>query len=375
MNEQQTPLQTQPVAEEEIDFISLVKEVWDGRRTIILSVIFAAVLGILVALLSIKEYTATSVMVPQIGSDDQSKLGGLGGLAALAGITLDLSQNAELSPLVYPLIISSIPFQLELINAPLNFQNHPVPIDFYDYYYREPSFQDIVKKWTIGLPGILIKAIKGKPKELILPANITNQPIHITEDQYEVIEALGELISLDVDAKNGYLTLTAQMPEPLVAAQLAQKAQDLLQRYITEFKIEKVKDNLTFIQQRYDEIKAEFEKAQISLAIATDRNKNFTSGLSQIEIDRINTRYTLAFSVYQDLSKQLEQAKIQVKKETPVFTIVEPVTIPSITDGKPSRTIIVAIFIFLGGIVGILIIFSKHFLVTLKQKWQEVPEK
>jgi len=50
-----------------------------------------------------------------------------------------------------------------------------------------------------------------------------------------------------------------------------------------------------------------------------DRNKNFTSGLSSVETDRLQAKYTLTFGVYQELAKQLEQAKIQVKKETPVF--------------------------------------------------------
>lgn len=160
------------------------------------------------------------------------------------------------------------------------------------------------------------------------------------------------------------------MPEPLVAAQLAQKAQDLLQRYITEFKIEKAKANLDFIQGRYNETKSEFEKAQVSLATVNDKNKNFTSGLPRIETDRIQTRYTIAFSLFQELAKQLEQAKIQVKKETPVFTIVEPVTVPS-EKSKPKKAMIVAIWIFLGGIIGTGIVFGKGYIGTIKKKWND----
>jgi len=52
----------------------------------------------------------------------------------------------------------------------------------------------------------------------------------LTEDQYRVSKALDNIISLEVDAKQGYLTLTVVMPEALVAAQLAQKAQELLQQ-------------------------------------------------------------------------------------------------------------------------------------------------
>lgn len=370
MSQQQTPVKPAPIADDEIDLLALVKTLWNGRKTVIISVISGAILGVAVALLSPKEYTASTVMVPQIG-DSQSKMGGLGGLAALAGISLDINPGAELSPMIYPQITGSIPFQLELMNTPLNFEDHSQPITLFEYYtkYSKSSVLGSIKKYTIGLPGVIISAIKGKRKELSLPGDST-QPVLLTEDQYKIKKVLDEIVALDVNAKEGYLTLSARMPEALVAAQITKKAQDLLQRYITEFKIEKAKANLDFIQERYDETKAEFEKAQVSLAVVNDRNKNFTSGLPRIETDRIQTRYTISFGVFQELAKQLEQAKIQVKKDTPVFTIVEPVTVPS-EKSKPKKAMIVAIWLFLGGILGVGIVFGREYLGEIRSKWNE----
>lgn len=372
MTQQQTPAKPKPVADDEIDLLELVKTLWNGRKTILKSILICALLGVAIALFSSKEYTASTVMVPQVGGDGQSKLGGLGGLAALAGISLDMNQGNELSPIIYPQIVSSIPFQLELMKVPLHFQDYPQPVTLYDYYtkYKKTSVLASVKKYTVGLPGLLIKAIKGEPKELILPGDSTNQPISLTPGQIMVQKAMGDMVNLGLNAKDGYITLVVKMPEPLAAAQMAQKAQSLLQVYITEFKIEKAKAYLNFIQNRYNEAKAEFEKAQVDLAMKTDRNKDFTSGLSQIETDRIQTRYTLAFSVFQELAKQLEQAKLQVKKDTPVFTIVEPVTVPS-EKSKPKKAMIVFIWLFLGGIIGTGIVFGREFLGGIKEKWNE----
>jgi len=137
-----------------------------------------------------------------------------------------------------------------------------------------------------------------------------------------------------------------------------------MQNFITEFKIEKTKANLQFIQGRYDEIKAEFEKAQVSIAVVSDRNKNFTSVRPKIEFDRIQTRYTNAFSVFQELAKQLEQAKIQVKKETPVFAFVQSVFVPS-QKSKPNSLMIPIKWIMLGGIIGIAVVFGKGYLRTI----------
>ncbi len=62
----------------------------------------------------------------------------------------------------------------------------------------------------------------------------------------------------------------------------------------------------------------------------------------------MNNEYTLLFGVYSELAKQREQANIQVKETTPVFTVVEPVTIPT-ERSKPKRGLICIAFTFLGG--------------------------
>jgi len=367
MTEQQIPLQQKLKIDDEIDLLALVKIMWNGRKIVFRLAIIGAIIGTITALFSPNEYTVTTLMVPQLGGESQSKMGGLGGLATLAGINLGMSQGNELMPMVYPQIVNSIPFQLELMNTPLNFQNFPKPITLLEYYtkYNRRSVFGTIKKYTIGLPGMLIGAVKRKSKELELPVDSVLQPIQLSPDQFIVSNLLANIVSLDLNSKEGYISLTCRLPEAFAAAQLAQKAQKLMQRYITEFRIERVKADLDFIQGRYNEIKTEFEKAQVSLALVNDRGKNFTSGIPQIEADRIQTKYTIAFSVFQDLAKQLEQAKIQVKKETPVFAIVQPVIVPLIKS-KPNRSIIIFTWLFLCGFIGICIVFGKAFLSPTK---------
>ena len=271
MTEQQIHSHPNLIANNEIDLIiTLVKTIWNGRKTVFIAVITGAIIGVIVAMSSPNEYTVSTVMVPQLGNESQSKLGGLGGLAALAGINLDnMSQGNELSPMVYPQIVSSIPFQLELMNTPLNFQDYQKPITLLDYYtsYSKPSIIGTIRKYTFGLPGVLIGAIRGKQKDLVISVDSANRPILLTEGQLIVTKRLDYMVSLELNTKEGYITLTVKMPEAMVAAQLAQKAQILMQRYIIEFKILKAKANRDFIQGRYNEIKDEFEKAQVSLAL------------------------------------------------------------------------------------------------------------
>ena len=362
--------------EEEIDLVALAKKMWEGRKTIFISVAICAIIGVAYALIAPKQYTATSTIVPQLGNDTNSKLGGLGSLAALAGINLDMMSNqngTDLSPIVYPQIVSSVTFQLELMNTPLNFEDFPQPVSLFDYLInlQKPTVLGVIKKYTVGLPGIILKTIRGKQKETAGSSNSNLKPLSLNEDQVTVQKMLDELVTLDVKAKDGYLTIIVNLPEPLATAQMALKAQNLLQQYIIDFKIQKAQANLNFIGENYNKSKKEFENAQVKLAVANDRGKGFTSGLPQVEIDRLQSDYTITFGVYQELAKQYEQAKIQVKKETPVFTVVEPPVVPS-ERTTPKRGLIVIIWIFLGGIIGTVLVFGREYWETMRQRWEAV---
>ena len=360
------------LADDEIDLISLAKTFWKGRQVVIKSVIVFGIIGFFVAIFSPKEYVAKTVMVPQI-ADGQSKLGGLGGLAAMAGISLSAgSIGSDLSPTIYPQIISSIPFQLELMDTPLNFSKNAGTITLYDYFTKEnkTSLLGYIQKYTIGLPGTLITSVRGKTTFENKIGMTLKQPIQLTEKQRRVRNILTQLVSLEVNAKDGYLSLSTKMPEPVPAAQLAQKAQELLQQYIIEFKIKKTKANLDFVQQRFDETAKEYNLAQQRLAAFRDRNRSLTSALAGTDQEKLISQYSLVTGVYSELAKQLEQAKIQVKQDTPVFTVIEPVSVPT-ERSKPKRVMILFIWLFLGGVMGTGIIFGRDYVLTVKKRWKE----
>lgn len=358
-------------ADDEIDLIALAKNLWDGRKTIIKTVLIFAVIGLAIALLSPKQYTASTTLVPQ-SSDNSAKLGGLSSLASIAGFNMNMNQGVtELSPQVYPQIVQSVPFLLQIMNSPFTFSEVDKPVTLYQYYteIERPGVFQIIKKYTIGLPGVILKAIRKQPAPQ--KENVTAGAIHLTEDQEKVRKKLAENISLELNDKEGYIELQTQFNEPLLAAQVAEKAQQLLQEYVTNFKIEKASAQLQFIKERYADKKQEFRNAQAALAEFRDRNKNVTSALAQTELERLQNEYQLAYEVYSQLAKQLEQARIKVKEDTPVFSVIKPVTVP-IEKSKPNRPLILIIWIFLGGIIGVGWVFGRQYVSTVKSHWEEV---
>lgn len=132
----------------------------------------------------------------------------------------------------------------------------------------------------------------------------------------------------------------------------------MLQKFITDFKIEKSKVELDFIQERYNIAKADAEGYQYGMASNLDKYKDLTSNVPQVSNTRLQTKYSIANSVYTELAKQLEQAKIQVKKDTPVFTIIEPVTIPNEKSNR-GKSVTLFIYLIMSTIICTGIIFSK----------------
>ena len=323
--------------DQEIDLVEIIRKLWKNRKFILRVTLGFMVLGVLVALLSSEEYTAGSTMVPQ--TSEKSMGGGLSGLAAMAGINLgDVGGGEALSPKMYSKILESIPFQKELMQTPIKFEEYEQPVTLFDYFtnedYKKFTLGGAIKKYTIGLPGVIIKAIRGEKKDEIYKPEAIGALQTLTIKEKKCVESLKRLVTLNLNEKDGYVELTAVMPEPLAAAQLAERVQTLLQRYITEFKIEKVQSN------------------QQERAIFKDANKNIYSARAQAQEEQLDTRYNLALNVYSELAKQLEQAKIQVKETTPILTIIDPVTIP-LERSKPKRVLILVLFTFLGGFAGI----------------------
>ena len=160
------------------------------------------------------------------------------------------------------------------------------------------------------------------------------------------------------------------MPEVLAAAEMTQKAQKLLQQYIINFKIQKSSEQLKFINERYTEKEEIFKKAQQELASFKDENQFVNSSLANINLMLLQTNYNLAYEVYSGLAKQLETQQIQVKEDTPVFTIINPVSVP-IEKAKPNRPMILIIWTFLGCVLGFGIVYLRSVLVSVKEKWNK----
>lgn len=364
-------------AEEGIDILGLVKGLLKGWKTIAIAVAVCTVLGLVAAITMKRTYTVSSVLVPQSSSRSNSSLTSL---ASLAGFNIGSTPTAELSPLVYPQIVSSVSFRKELLHAPLHYEKADTAVSILTYQkeYVKPTVFGTIRKYTIGLPGVILGALKKEKPEMKLPASADGEgyapkPVVLTKDEQKLMPMISQAVSLMVDKKEGYLTLTVNGSEPIQTAELAIKAQTMLQDEITRFRTEKAQDELNYIQARYDEVKAEAEQCQYALARMVDRSQSMTTSRARIEQERLQNKYAVANSIYLEMAKQLESAKMTVKKDTPTFAVIQPVAVPTKPSNSRAKTLI--IWMFLGGVIGCGIVLVKEYLPKFKEKWNEAGEE
>ena len=355
--------------EDEIDFVELAKTLWKGRKEVVRTTLIFIGIGLFVALTSPAEFTSSVVVKPTISNSESKLSGGLGGLAAMAGINIGgASSIAEIHPTLYPKIVESYGFQKELMKSSVYVEDLNSEVSFEKYYTSiyNLSFFEIIKKYLVGLPRLIISIFKPKKETLVYPENIFDT---ISEMDKEMIKRIKKQVNVYVDEKQGFVSLSATMPEPLQAAQVVLNAQNILQRKVINHKLKKIEEDLVFIEERYNEKKKEFEQAQENLAKYRDANKNVNTATALTELERLESEFELAFSVYSELAKQVETQKIQVKENTPVFAVLQNAVVP-LEKSNTSKIMTLVIWSFLGLFLGIALIFGKTFIANTKEKWE-----
>jgi LPS O-antigen subunit length determinant protein (WzzB/FepE family) len=362
---------TAPMEEDSIDIIALLKDLWIARKTILKITLVFFFLGLFVAIFSKNEYTASTTFVP-LAQGTSAGGGSLGSLASLAGINIGSAVGSEeVSPELYPQIVNSIPFQLELLNTLLPIAGQEQPISYKDYYknIHRLGLLSTLKKYTLGLPGVLLSLLESDALASEGMHNTKeNEIISISQVENEFIEQLTNQLSLEVNAKEGFVSISVTLPEAEASAALALKAQKLLQAYALRFKTQKSIEQLNYIKARYAEKQAAFNTIKIALARFQDQNNAINTALGRTKLLQLQAEYDLAFSVYSELAKQLETQQLQVKKDTPLFTVLKPVSIP-LEKSAPKRALILVVYLFLGFILSIGFVVGKKYLKGFKIAW------
>jgi len=362
--------------EDEIDLLELAKTIWNKRMFILKIVGIGAFLGVIVALLSPKEYKSTSTLMPEYSTESQGGASSLlrqyGGLLGVSGGSYNSNSNAIRVDL-YPNIVQSTNFQMQLMQQPFYFSDLDTTATLFEYYteLNSAGVLGILKSYTIGLPGKILGAILPK-KELMtsLPgATEESLVLNLSKEEFEVVETLRGKISASLDEESGIVSVTVTLPDNVAAAAVTEYTIRELTEYLTEYRTEKVLRDLTFVEEQLVTAKIRFEEAQQALAAFRERYQGSLSIRNQTEEQRLQSEYQVAFNLYNGFTQQFEEARLKVQEETPVFKTLEPVQVP--LNDETSGAMILIVFIMLSGITSIGWIFVQPLLEQFKTFTEE----
>ena len=358
-----------------IDFIAELRRLWDERFSILKVVISIIAIGCILYVFGEQNYSASITLMPESQSQESGTsriLQQYGGLIGVGGSGTGVSDAISVD--LYPEIIVSTPFQVELVQESLNYSKYDTTVSIYTYYhqYREkPPFEkagDFIWNMTIGLPGTLTQVFSSSGKNEAKDLEVDFEkyedkdgPLNLDGKISKAINHINERISVQRQPQTGFVIINAEYTDPHATAGLVKAVKKLLTGYVTEYKTEKAKEDLAYIKEQYEIAKNRYESSQDSLAEFLDQNKNLATAQARNKEERLQSENNLRFQVYNSLAERLERAKLNVQEETPVFSTLEPVSIP----GSPSSPDLFRIMlgsIFLGLFLGIIYIYIKRFI-------------
>lgn len=331
-----------------IDWLGMMKNAWEGRKFIIKCCIVGIIVGLIAAFSIPREYTSSVDLASESGT---SGTGGLSSLAAMAGINISSGRSSEaLTPDLYPNIVSSTPFTLELFNTQVTSLDGEINTTLYEYL--DEHQKSAWWNYIIGAPKMVVGLIrslwtKDNSEQMESLNEEKKDYISLTNDQRSIAGILGKRVSASVDKKTSYTTITVKMQDPLIAATVADTVTKFLQKYITDYRTDKAKKDLQFSQEIYDGAKKEYDAKQAAYAAFADANQNLITQRSRTELERLQNDRNLAMQVYTQSAQQLQLAQAKVQEETPVLTVVQPAVVP--LQGSPGKLKVLIIVTFLFG--------------------------
>lgn len=358
---------------DEIDLMEIFRNLVRNWKTLLKWGVVAAVIGLAIAFSIPREYSVTVKMSPELA---QKSGGSIASLASLAGVNLsNMSSTDAIFPDLYPEIVHSTPFIVELLSLPVDFtfKKAAAHTDLYDYlvnYNRTPWWNKVFNLPFKAL-GAVVNLVKGEKKvdESVLDAAELD-PVHLTRKQALVVKALNRSINVTLDKKRYIIQVDVTAQDPQVAYKLAETVADNLQKHVSSYRTEKARHDLQYYQELYDEARASYFSAQQKYAQYVDANQGVVFQRVRTEQERLQNEASLAFQLYNQTAQQLQMAKAKVQQETPVVAVIQPAVVPT-RAAKPSKAKIMLACMFLGVCCSILWVLKLKDLFNKKDESQE----
>lgn len=325
----------------EIDFVAIAKQVLQKPRLLAKYIIVSAAIGVVVALCTPKEYTASVVLAPELSSGALGLGGDLADMASNLGIDLGSGGKGidAIYPDIYPEIFTSYAFIHSLFDVPIRTEKEDSTRTYVYHITKESKvpFWQYPRIW-------LHEMMKKKPEN---GAGDKEDPFKTSKDEAELCEGIASKITCLVDKKTSVITLSVKDQDPLACAILADTIQRRLQKYITDYRTKKARNDYDYYKKLYQEAKVKYDKAQSTYVNYSDANQEVVLERFQAKRDELENNMQMAFNNLNQLNTQVQTAEARIQERTPAFTVLSEAKMQHRASSTP-RLFVVIGFVLLG---------------------------
>ena len=290
----------------EIDLRELFLVLISGKWVIVSTSTIFLIIGIIFSLSLPNVYESKALLVSSSSVNNSGSLQGYSGLASFAGI--DISQNSETNSAQAIEKLKSLSF----------FENYFLPNIFL------PNLMGL-DSWNSEL-----NLLEYDNKIYNIDAeNWTLKKLPSAQKSYDIF--MGKHLSINVDNQTNFISITVKHQSPYIA----QKWTQLLIDQINIFYRTKDKNEAERASNYLNSVLAETKLSEIKQEIA------------------------------KLLQKEIQKLTLIQAKEFYVFEFINP-PVAMEKHAEPSRSLICILAAFLGGLIGVLVVFIRHYLFAKK---------
>ena len=300
-----------------IDFKVLFDVLANGKKWIIVSTALFALLTIGTSFLFTKFYSARISLYPS-KQDLNSNLGQFQSLASNFGMNLpNEKQNFNI-----PDVVESNLIKQKILNK--------------KWQKMTGEYQSLFDLWQFYNSPWYNPFSSGE----VDTAYINEKALNYLSDQIEVIE----------NRKTGLIEILVSLEDPLISADISNFIGEQVQAYIQKENSAHATKEKDFIENRLKIVKGELIILEEELKIFSERNRGYEESPElYMMYSRLFREVEAKKQVAITLQQQLELARIEEVKQSPILHILDQAEVPA-RKSAPNRLL----FLIVGGIIGMI---------------------
>ncbi|PYO40212.1 MAG: hypothetical protein DMD33_18400 [Gemmatimonadetes bacterium] len=165
-----------------------------------------------------------------------------------------------------------------------------------------------------------------------------------------LLKQLNNRLQTIVDSRTGVIRVALGGPSPRQAAEALDSLLSLTNQFAVTNLRSRAGARRQFAEEQVARAHASLDQAEDSLRQFYERNRRIAdSPRLQFEEARLRRRIDLQQEMYVTLNRELEQARLDEVRDTPILNIIDP-PVPPARHDKPQRRVITVLAAFLGAL-------------------------